>query len=399
MSQPSAIRHINQARLLGALLAHGPMTRAELARALDMMRSTAGNLASALLSEGMLADDVGAAPRGGEVGRPGTRLDLNPRHSFFCGADIGVGYLRLVLIDLKAGRAGARLWQGGVRLSPAAAAEKLAELLPGLLDEARVPPGALRGLCIAVPGLTDTEGRVRRAPILGWTDVPILDLVRQRLPDLATVIAENDANAFAVAEMHRLRASGLKNALFLWLDAGVGGAILAGGRVIRGEHGFAGEFGHIYVGEDAPSGAAPLPGTLEGLVGRDALLMRHRALGGAAADIGEFRAAAARGEAPARATLAVWARALARGIADLTSVLNPAKVVLGGRVAPVFLDCASEVQAAVGSALLPGTPIPEIEVSPIGADAAALGSALLLHRTFLEIDEDLVFGTVAPPGR
>jgi predicted NBD/HSP70 family sugar kinase len=399
MSQPSAIRHINQARVLGALLAHGPMSRAELARALDMMRSTAGNLASALLSEGMLADDVDASPRGGEVGRPGTRLDLNPRHSFFCGADIGVGYVRLVLIDLKAGRAGARLWQGGARLSPPEAAGKLAELLPGLLEEAQVPDGALRGLCVAVPGLTDTEGRVRRAPILGWTDVPFLDLVRERLPGLATVIAENDANAFAVAEMHRLRAGGLRNALFLWLDAGVGGAILAGGRLIRGEHGFAGEFGHIFVGEDTLSAGAPLPGTLEGVVGREALLARHRSLGGEASDIAEFRAAVARGEGPACDALAAWAGALARGIADLTSVLNPGTVVLGGRVAPLFLDCGEAVRAAVGRSLLPGTPIPTIEVSPTGADAAALGSALLLHRSFLEIDEDLVFGTVAPPGR
>lgn len=404
MSMPAAIRHINQARLLGALLARGPMSRAEIARELDMMRSTAGSLVAALQAEGMITDAPAARPRRGDVGRPGAQVDLNASHSHFCGADIGVGYLRMVLLDLKAEVVATRLRQtGGRRMTPEEAADLIAGLLPELLAAAGATEATLRGLCIAVPGLTDYGGRVRRAPILGWSRVPFLDMVRDRLPRLATILTENDANAFAVAEMHRLRASGLRNALFLWLETGVGGAIMTEGRLLRGENGCAGELGHIRVGaaeapgeDSAPAVAGTLAGSLESFVGREALLGRYRHLGGTAGDIAGYLADLEAGAAPARRALARWQAALARGLADLTSIFDPAKIVLGGPVAPLLNHCLAETRAAVEADLLPGLPIPDLEVSPTGADAAALGSALILHGTFLQIDETLVFGRDRP---
>lgn len=399
MSMPAAIRHINQTRLLELLLHEGPLSRADLARRLDMMRSTAGNLVSALEEDGLVRAvraETTARPAGG-VGRPGRLFELNGDHSYFCGADIGVDYVRIVLLDLRARIVGARLWQvRASRLNPEQAAGVLRRLVPELITSAGASPDRLRGLCVAVPGLLDYSGTVLRAPILGWSNVPLLDIVQRELPALDLILAANDANAFANAELPRLRGEAVHNALFVWIDAGVGGAIVEDGRLIGGQNGFAGEFGHVYVGENALDADSPLPGTLESFIGREALLARNRSLGGEAESIRTFLEELAVGKDSAKQTLATWSDALGRGLADLTSIFNPARVVLGGPVAPLLRHCRERTVETIRRHLLPGHPIPEMRVSPIGPDAAAIGCAMMLHRRFLEIDEDLVFG--AAPG-
>lgn len=395
MSMPAAIRHINQTRLLELLLHEGPMSRADLARRLDMMRSTAGNLVSALEEDGLVRDapSGAGAQRAGGVGRPGRLYELNPEHSYFCGADIGVGYVRIVLLDLQARIVGAKLWQDGAsRLGPEEAADILRRLVAELTASSGAAPERLRGLCVAVPGLLDYAGTVLRAPILGWSHVPFLDIVQRGLPALDPILAANDANAFANAELPRLRGEGVRNALFVWIDAGVGGAIAENGKLIGGQNGFAGEFGHIYVGENEMDADSPLPGTLESFIGREALLARNRALGGEAADIQGFLEELAAERPSAKQSIAIWSDALGRGLADLTSIFNPARVVLGGPVAPLLRHCRDRTVDAIRRHLLPGHPIPEMRVSPTGPDAAAIGCAMILHRRFLDIDEDLVFG-------
>lgn len=393
MSMPRAVRHINEVRTLEALFRAGPMSRAELARDLGLTRSTASSIVAGLVREGFVAEAAEPMERDGRTGRPGTQVRLNPGHAVFLGADIGVGRCTVVALDLEA-RVVARAARpfDPASAGPEAVADALAALIRGVVA-ALADPAALRGLGVAVPGLMDRDGTLLRAPILRWAHVPILRLIAERLPELGPIAAENDANAFAAAELYRAGRAAPREALYVVLDAGVGGGLVSEGRLLRGQEGYAGEIGHVFVGDGGFAEADTLPGALESFVGRAAVLARHRAHGGAAETIEALLAALNAGEAAAAATLADWSHYLGRGLATLVSVLNPGAIVLGGAVAPLFSRAEAAVTASLRRHLLPGHPIPSLALSPLGPDGPAVGAACLLHQRLLTIDEGLVFGT------
>lgn len=398
---PRAVRHINEVRILDRLYRHGVSTRADLARELGLMRSTVGNLIAGLIEQGIVLEtEVSGAQVAGKTGRPGQLLRLNARHAAFIGADIGVGHLSVVAVDLAGAVVCSRTVDCAVEVG---AVEPVIERLAGLIEDviAHLPPETtVQGLCLVAPGLVDADGVVLRAPVLGWQQVPLQRLMAERLGgerqggELA-IRTENDANAFAAATLHGPAATPLAQALFVYLDAGVGGAIANAGRLLRGHHGHAGEIGHIHLGERGFESRTAVPGSFESHVAREALLARWRHHGGndgRGGTLDEVIAALAAGEPAAQRTAAEWAWWMGRGLAALVSVLDPGRIVLGGPLAALFEPVRPAVLAAIAQHLPSPHALPAIEVSPLGRHACAIGGALGLHRDHLAVDERLVYG-------
>ncbi|MFE0427248.1 ROK family protein, partial [Streptomyces sp. NPDC058953] len=151
----------------------------------------------------------------------------------------------------------------------------------------RLPPRALAsaaeqdlhpvGAALALPGLV-ASGTVRSAPNLGWNRVPAESLFadalatqRPRLPVLP-VRAENEANLAALAELWFGGLGDARTFLYLSGEIGVGGALVLGGELLRGAHGFAGEIGHAVVAPDGPECRCGSRGCLEQYAGQSALL-------------------------------------------------------------------------------------------------------------------------------
>lgn len=382
----AAIRQMNRARLLAALWRRGAMTRAEIARELDVMRSTAGSLVATLLDEGFLREgpDMAQAPR--EIGRPGTRVELNAAKAHFLGADVGVGSIRVVLLDLQSRTVSARQATfAPLQEPPERTLDRLADLVADILRTDGARQG-VQGLCVSVPGPVDLDGVLWRAPMLGWFRVPVREMICRRLPDLAEIRVENDANAFALQAILRSVEPMPDDALFLWIDAGVGGAIWAGGRLHRGHRGCAAEFGHLYVGENAVASGSPLPGSLESFVGRLGILQRYREASGGDATLAEYLTHLAQGSDPARACLRTWSDALARGLAALTSAFDPAQIMIGGPMAALLPHAMEETREALTRCLVDPALAPEIVATPADPDSAAIGCALALTRDFIALE-------------
>ena len=392
MTMPRAVRHINETRALAALFQGIALSRADLARELGLTRSTASSIVAALIRDGLVVEghDDYLDDRS-KTGRPGMPLRLNSDHAVFLGADIEVGHETVVAIDLTA-KVIARVTRKFdlARATPELVVESLVKLVRSVIAE--LPnPKAVRGMNVTVPGLLDHDGNILRAPLLRWSDVPILKMLRAKLPEITSIEAENDANAFAIAEQYRNGASAPSEALYILFDAGVGAGMVSNGKLLRGHDGYAGEIGHIVIGDEGFVALATLPGSLESFVGSEAVLARHRFHGGAARSIGEFVAALRAGSPSALETASDWSRYLGRGLATLTSILNPQKIVLGGAVAALFGFVEREVMASMRKHQLPSQPVPIVELSPLGADGPAIGAASILHRKMLALDEDLVF--------
>jgi predicted NBD/HSP70 family sugar kinase len=419
MSMPRAVRHINEARLITALLRKGPQSRPDLARMLGLTRSTTGNLISGLEALGFVTTkEIGAdhdrTDMARDVGRPGALFALRGMHSYFLGMELGVGYLRAALMDLTGAIVARRFdaWMSdsdhchGPSPDPDWLAGRIAAMARQILNEVETdgPDMAaerLRGLCISVPGLVTADGVILRAPKLGWSNVPFVSLLRDHMPDVPAIAIENDANAFALSQIGALRAQGIRDALFFWIEAGVGGAVMCNGMLIRGAHGFAGEFGHLLtIGPQDTILPLEEPARMEHVVGLDGVLsgqpdITRRAGAGRMMTVDGLLARVAQGDADAVSRLRLWAKALASTIATLSSALDPKAVYLGGPGTCLFSVARDDVLDQMRHLQLAGSPLPEIVVSDLGQDAPSLGCAMMLHEHFLAIDQTLVFGNQA----
>ncbi|MFD0273259.1 ROK family protein [Kitasatospora sp. NPDC127111] len=385
------MRRANLALVLG-VIARAPRSRAEVAADTGLTRAAVSSLAEELIAAGLLVEEGPAAPSG-KVGRPGTALGLNPEGPGGLGAEIGVEHLGACVVDL---RGEVRAWRRQEIRNrdrhPAAVMADLAELLRRATTEAGLRPA---GLTLAVPGLVgDGGGVLQRAANLGWQDVPVAAELRLALrvtgaEELAELPleADNEANLGGLAELWL--GGGPDHFLHVSAEAGVGGAIVVGGRLLRGARGYAGELGHVPVRPDGPRCACGANGCLEQYAGETAVL-RAAGLEGIRGDwVALLAERAEAGDEEVRAALAGAGSALGIASAGAVNLLDPAEVVLGGgyaQLAPWLLP-AMRAELAARVTVRPWSE-ERLTVSRLGRRGPLLGAAVGVVRAI-----------VADPGR
>ena len=140
----------------------------------------------------------------------------------------------------------------------------------------------------------------------------------------------NDAHAALVGEVWRGAAAGASDAVLLTLGTGVGGAILSGGRLLRGQLGRAGHLGHMCLDVDGARDSLGIPGTLEEAIGNRTLPLRS---GGRFDSTERLVAAHTAGDAEATR---VWLRSvfyLACAVTNIINAFDPEFIIIGGGVA------------------------------------------------------------------
>ncbi|MFD5462241.1 ROK family protein [Kitasatospora sp. NPDC127059] len=377
------MRRANLALVLG-VIARGPRSRAEVAAETGLTRAAVSSLAEQLISGGLVVEEGPAAPSG-KVGRPGTALGLNPLGPGGLGAEIGVRHLGVCVVDLRGEvRAWRRQESANRGRPPAAVMTDLARLIHSAVAESGLRPA---GLTLAVPGLVG-GGVLQRAANLGWQDVPLaaalrpaLRLAGDGLGELP-VEADNEANLGGLAE--RWLGESPEDFLYVSAEAGVGAAVVVGGRLLRGARGYAGELGHMPVHPEGPRCACGAHGCLEQYAGETAVL-RAAGLAGVRGDwVTLLAERAAAGDEPVRAALAGAGSALGIAAAGAVNLLDPAEVVLGGgyaRLAPWLLSAMRrELTARV--TVRPWTP-ERLTVSRLGRRGPLLGAAVGVVRAIV----------------
>lgn len=376
----------NEARALTLLFRQGAMSRAELARALGLTRSTTGNLVQSLADAGFVRENPDASDESeSRVGRPGILVEIDGDGAFFLGADIGVDRIEALAVDL-AGTVRAQEGRAfdGRGSGPAATIDALLALIDAVI--ARLPRrDRVRGLSVAIPGFLAVDGETHHAIILGWHDLPLGRMLEAAFDRDMPVLLENDANAFAVAETYRWTGENHdpEDVLVVLIENGLGGGIISGGRLHRGLLRGAGEIGHMPVGDEGFVHDPVRPGRLESYVGKQALLARDAWRTGVPRSLDALLAALAIGEDAARRTAADWGKWLARGLTAATCLLEPQRIIIGGSVGAVYPFVADAVESAVRAALVEGYPMPAIQTAAADVNRPALGAAYLLHQAML----------------
>jgi predicted NBD/HSP70 family sugar kinase len=265
-----------------------------------------------------------------------------------------------------------------------------------------VPREKVLGLGLATPGPIDQElGVIVNPPQLAhWTRVPVQRMLSKatRLP----VTLDNDATAAAIGERWSGVGKGVANFAYFYLGTGIGGGLILNHQVYRGGSFNAGEFGHSSVLPDGPECYCGNRGCLEGLVNPSAIVSEtHRRL---AADAGvsgalsqmferdpdsvdhaAIRFAAGAGDPVATAVIDEAAGHVASLAVSIANFIDVDLIILGGNgihhVESRYVDIVAS--ALAGRPLARHIRTVQVAASPLGADAAVVGSAaLVLHATY-----------------
>jgi glucokinase len=274
----------------------------------------------------------------------------------------------------------------------------VAELAEELLEAKQARPDVLAA-GLGIPATIDRDrGLAIHAVNLTITDVPIRDLMQERLG--LPVYVDNDANVAALAEFLYGAGRGAKDVVMLTIGTGIGGGLILNGEVYRGSTGAAAELGHIVIQEDGPrcQGNCPNHGCVEALASGTAIAKAGKeaaerdpdsALGKALAEgpiagrtVTELALA---GDGPAREVVAQAGRHIGVALSSLANIFDPDVFVIGGGVSAVgdlLLDPAREELRA--RALPPQNERP-VKLAELGPDAGMIGAAAM---ALIELDKE-----------
>jgi glucokinase len=227
-------------------------------------------------------------------------------------------------------------------------------------------------LGVGMPGTVSRDGVVYLAPHLPEVrQLPMRALLEGRLG--ISVVVDNDATCAGVAEWKNGAARNCDNALVITIGTGIGAALIANGKVMRGHHGFAGESGHhivVHGGEECPCGRR---GCWEQYASGSALRRMANDVSGE-----EVLLRVAQEDPEAQRVLKEFASWVALGLFNLVNTLDPQIIVLGGG-----LGSSGVLRQFVSDALSKQMPPSELRPAPLlvtaqlGPEAGAVGAALL----------------------
>ncbi|AYL34764.1 ROK family protein [Streptomyces fungicidicus] len=369
------MRRRNLSRVMHAVSAEGPLSRAAIASRIGLTRAAVSTLVDELIRSGLL-EELGPE-RPGRVGRPGSALAVSGSGPAGIGAEVGVDHLAVCAVDLRGrvrSRAVRHVANRGRSAGPVLA--QLTAMTERVVAEAEAEGLWPAGLAVAVPGLVARDARtVVRAPNLGWHDTDLGEL----LPGLPLTVA-NEANFGALAELW-LGEDTPRDFLHVSAEIGIGAAVVVDGRLLHGNRGFAGELGHVPVWPDGPECACGGRGCLEQYAGEEAVL-RAAGLEPGEDRVGLLAGRAEQGDARVRRALEDAGTALGIALTGAVNLLDPESVVLGGALsglAPWLLP-ALRSELARRTA---GPPCP-VSVSPLGPEGPLLGAAHSVVRGVLD---------------
>lgn len=316
-------------------------TRPQLMAITGLSRKIVIQRVDLLLAMGLVREGPTVASTGG---RPPGRLDFAAEAGCILAVELGATGLTAGLADLSGKVLASRQGQLPLFAPPREALQRVKSMFTRLLSEV-TDRGPLRGIGVGVLGPVSPKGlTIDTIPGGGWSDFSVSEWLQPRYS--VPVWVDNEVNMMALGESRRRPATEGQNLLYVKVSTGIGSGLISDGRLHRGAFGLAGELGHVTVSADRSlvcwCGNSGCLVTLAS--GRSIAKFGRTALRKGQSPYLEKVTARritdahviAGGRAGDQACLAILNRAgeaLGIAIAAATNVVNPAVVVIGGRVA------------------------------------------------------------------
>ncbi len=366
------------------------ISRADIARRLELSRSTVSEIIEELLPTGLVAE-VGAGASSG--GRRPIVLEFQDDAFHLLGVDMGAAHVSVALTNLRGQVVAWEEARHPVREDPRGARKAVGRLVEACL--ARVPGAAARlvGVGVAVPCPVDP----RHPDVLSEVVMPAwggrlgLGALAERLG--VPLLVDNDANLGALAERWWGAGQQVDDFAFIKVATGVGSGHIIDGKIYRGASGIAGEIGHVAIDTNGPPCVCGLRGCLTTFIGTKAMVERagallreepHGALAGRPITLDGLVDAALAGDPLAQQVVREAGEKLGVAVAGMLNLMNPALVIVGGGLARLGDLLLEPIRHTVRSrSLVASVAASEIVASALGAQDVAVGAATLVLQAAL----------------
>ncbi|MDN5332366.1 MAG: glucokinase [Tepidanaerobacteraceae bacterium] len=280
------------------------------------------------------------------------------------------------------------------REGPGRVIQRMKESVYGVLQKLGLSLTDIAGIGIGVPGPMDARrGVVKNPPNLpGWDDVPLLSIMQEEFN--IKICLENDANAAAMGEYLFGAGRGIENFVYITISTGIGGGVVADGRLLKGDGGNAAEIGHITINFEGPvcgcgnrgcfeayaSGTAMARFAKEGILyGRKTILSNFYQKEEVKAE--HIFAAAKEGDEFAMELVEKEGFYLGVGLASVVNAYNPRRIAVGGGLTKAWdMFCPRMIEVMRERALPANVEHLEVVKATLGPDVGIIGAASLIFQ-------------------
>src|SRR5450755_1361056 len=340
------VRDINRRVVLNLIRTRQPISRADLARASGLQRSTISLIVEQLIAENwVLEGPTGRLPRG----RRPTFLRLNDDRVII-GVDIRPTQTTVALADANGKFTSQEVM--GTPSDPKLALKRLIESIQRIKNSCRGK--MIEGVGISLPGRFDhTVNRLVFAPNLKWPDIDICKPIEEETG--LDVEMENAANACVLAEVWFDRVHECRNLVVVTVSEGISTGVLANGALVRGLNGMAGEFGHVPVDPAGPLCGCGSRGCWEVFASNRAALRYYLESGTPESGLTfpDLLSRAEHGDTRAAKALETMAHYLGRGMRMIVAGLAPERIIVVGDLTRSWQRFGRVIETEVQHQVLP----------------------------------------------
>jgi predicted NBD/HSP70 family sugar kinase len=380
------IKRINKGTILNLIKDQCPISRAQISELTKLTKSTVSSIVAELIQE-QLVYEIGTGPSSG--GRKPLLLMFQNKSAFAIGIDIGVNYLLTILTDLNGKVLAERIkhfpytnFEESIHLK-----DKIVDLMISEIDQLLNPitPSVygLIGIGIAVPGIVGDNGKILLAPNLGWMDFSIADKLKLKYG--VPIIIQNEANVGAIGEMVFGEGKNIDNFIYVSAGIGIGIGIVLRRALFNGNHGFAGEAGHMCIDFNGKRCSCGSKGCWELYASEHALLTQSSSLlePNEELTLDTILAKTNEGHEQFINVFNNIGQYLGIGISNLINIFDPETVIIGNKLAAANEWLSNPITRTINSRVFSQRKNIKIEFSNLKEYSAATGAAYLAISSFL----------------
>ncbi|MDP3147710.1 MAG: ROK family protein [Ignavibacteria bacterium] len=393
----TVLRQRNVSLVLETIKSNGPIAKREIVYLTGLSFAKVNSIIIFLHNLGLILE-VGKEKSNG--GRPSSIFELNQNFRYTIGCQLSHTQIHTIVSNLKGEILFNNIKPFDKSIGKEVVIDMLIDSIDNLIKNSGIPKDKFIGIGVAIAGLFNPkdETTLPFPHLVTWGNVSFKSILSNKFK--LPCYINNVANAAALAERNFGLGKGIENALYLNVGSGLGMGIIFNGKLYEGVSGTAGEFGHITVDENGPLCACGNVGCLEAIASTKAVIIdaKDRLRQGVSSVLSnmvkdninnlDFKMicdAAVQSDKLAFGIIDKMGQNLGEGIVTLINLLNPERIILGGKIVDasklIIIPIMNIVQKRALEIPRRNT---EIVFSNMGSNAGTVGSTIPIIEKFFE---------------
>jgi len=363
------IRNINEGLVLETIEKNDSVSRADIGKLIGLAPPTISDIVKDLI-ERDIVQEIGKGVSSG--GKKPILLKINSKAVYMIAVDLGgENGIRVALMDLSYDIVKEKFGPKIESLNSRRLKKSLNVILKDFIKEINISKEKILSICIGVPGIINIKlKKVTVAPYLNW-EISLEDLTLREIGIPITL--ENDVNLMALGERVKGIAQEIENFVFVGERTGIGAGIITNGKLYTGANNAAGEVGYLLIDTRYAHRSNRDFGCLEKLASYKVIVEKARKkLGKNIRAIDIFKMASV-GDSVALKIVKETLKYLAYGIGNISCVLDPELVIIGGGISFLPQRFLEEIKMNIKE-IIPF--VPKIEFSKLGEGGVLIGAAV-----------------------